>query len=469
MEHFFMAFVFYDTETTGTETAFDQILQFAAIKTDDNLFELESINLRSRILPHIVPAPGALVTTRVHPSTLVDAKLQSHYSLIREVRAKLSSWSPATFVGYNSIAFDEELLRQALFQTLHSPYLTNTKGNKRADVMRMAHAACVYSPGTLVIPTDVKGKETFRLAMLAPANGYEHKDAHDALADVRATIHIARLIKERSPDIWDAMLENSSKQVAVDKINSEPEFSWTERYGTKNFSWIVTACGVNPNNSGQIAVFDLGHNPDEYIGLGTDEIITLLGAKTKVIRSIRANAQPIIMPASMSPDTAAALAVPQTERQRRSAVIESNLDFQDRVSEALSLRFADEPAKMHVEQLIYDGFANADEPAMDKFHFIEWAERHSMASQFQDARIKEFGSRLLFFEHPDGMGDEDREARHAWVRNRLTTEEEVPWMTIAKAMVEADKWLKDADAEATKLINDTKDFLSDMLRKHKAA
>ncbi len=36
-----MPYVFYDTETTGTETAFDQILQFAAIKTDDDLNELD--------------------------------------------------------------------------------------------------------------------------------------------------------------------------------------------------------------------------------------------------------------------------------------------------------------------------------------------------------------------------------------------------------------------------------------------
>ena len=28
-------------ETTGVETAFDQILQFAAIKTDDNFVELD--------------------------------------------------------------------------------------------------------------------------------------------------------------------------------------------------------------------------------------------------------------------------------------------------------------------------------------------------------------------------------------------------------------------------------------------
>ena len=32
-----MSFVFYDTETTGTNTTFDQILQFGAVKTDHDL------------------------------------------------------------------------------------------------------------------------------------------------------------------------------------------------------------------------------------------------------------------------------------------------------------------------------------------------------------------------------------------------------------------------------------------------
>ena len=31
-----MTLIFYDTETTGISTEFDQILRFAAIKTDDN-------------------------------------------------------------------------------------------------------------------------------------------------------------------------------------------------------------------------------------------------------------------------------------------------------------------------------------------------------------------------------------------------------------------------------------------------
>ena len=43
-----MAFIFYDTETTGLQTAFDQILQFAAIKTDDDLNELDGFDIRCR-------------------------------------------------------------------------------------------------------------------------------------------------------------------------------------------------------------------------------------------------------------------------------------------------------------------------------------------------------------------------------------------------------------------------------------
>ncbi len=46
-----MPYVFYDTETTGTETAFDQILQFAAIRTDDDLNEVDRFDIRCRLLP----------------------------------------------------------------------------------------------------------------------------------------------------------------------------------------------------------------------------------------------------------------------------------------------------------------------------------------------------------------------------------------------------------------------------------
>ena len=41
-----------------------------------------------------------------------------------------------------------------------------------------------------------EGKPVFKLDQLSLANGIEHANAHDALADVRATIGIAKIIKE---------------------------------------------------------------------------------------------------------------------------------------------------------------------------------------------------------------------------------------------------------------------------------
>ena len=56
-------FVFYDLETTGISPAFDQPLQFAAIVTDLELNEIERIDIRCQLSPHILPAPKALAVT----------------------------------------------------------------------------------------------------------------------------------------------------------------------------------------------------------------------------------------------------------------------------------------------------------------------------------------------------------------------------------------------------------------------
>ncbi|HIB67219.1 MAG TPA: exodeoxyribonuclease I, partial [Phycisphaerales bacterium] len=63
-----MTYIFYDTETTGLNSAFDQILQFAAIVTDDDFSIVEEVNLRGRRRPFILPSPGALMMTGISPA-----------------------------------------------------------------------------------------------------------------------------------------------------------------------------------------------------------------------------------------------------------------------------------------------------------------------------------------------------------------------------------------------------------------
>src|SRR5258708_31414066 len=188
-----MSFVFYDAETTGTHTAFDQILQFAAIRTDPELNELDRFEIKCRLLPHIAPSPSAMLITGTTAGELIDPMLPTHYEMIRAIHGKLLSWAPTVFVGFNSLHFDEHLLRQAFYQTLHPIYLTNTGGNCRADAMRVVQMASIFAPGALVCPVDDWGENTFKLEHLARANGAAHLKPHDALGDVEATISLCRM------------------------------------------------------------------------------------------------------------------------------------------------------------------------------------------------------------------------------------------------------------------------------------
>ena len=197
-----MSFVFWDTETTGMNTAFDQILQFGAIRTDHELRELERFDIRCRLLPHVVPSPGALLTTGIGIDQLTDPALPSHYQMVRAIKARLEEWSPALFIGHNSMRFDEHLLRQAFYQTLHPPYLTNTNGNGRLDSLAVLRAANFLEPDVLTVPAGEKGRPTFSLDRLAPANGFAHEAAHDAMGDTEATLHLCRLVRERAEGVW---------------------------------------------------------------------------------------------------------------------------------------------------------------------------------------------------------------------------------------------------------------------------
>ena len=456
-----MPYVFYDTETTGIETAFDQIFQFAAIRTDDDLNELDRFNIRCRLLPHIVPSPEALRFTHVTPAMLTDSAFPSHYEMTRTIREKLLKWSPATFIGFNSIQFDENLLRQALFQTLHPAYLTNTNGNARSDTMRVAQAASTYAPDAIAVPTDDHGRQTFRLESLAPANGYNHDEAHVAMADVMATIYMARLIRERAPDIWQAMDRAATKNAVKEYVATESIFSLTESYFGRTYSWLVTPCGQNPEYDGQLAVFDLYFDPDDYRSLSATDLVGVLEARPKAIRCLRANSQPIMMPADAAPDSTKALQIPPDERRRRVEVIQGDPAFQVRVGQAQALRFADEEPSSYVEQRIYDGFPNAvDQALMEQFHQADWGERAALAAQIQDPRIGEFARRLIYFERLDMLPEAQSAELGAWMAKRVLTEDEsVPWMTVSKALREADALLQDASGEEADLLREVKDFL----------
>ncbi len=205
-------FAFYDFETTGTSPAFDQPLQFAAILTDDEFNQVERVDIRCRLAPHILPAPWAMAVTGVSPEQLIDPALPSWFEFSHQISDLIKRWAPATWTGYNTLAFDEEFLRQSFYQNLHSNlYQTQFNDNDRLDLMKVIYAVRVLEPDVLNWPLDDLGRQSFKLDRFAPANGFTHHDAHDALGDVEATIHIATLVHDRVPAVWHQCLRNRDR------------------------------------------------------------------------------------------------------------------------------------------------------------------------------------------------------------------------------------------------------------------
>ena len=450
-----MSFVFYDTETTGTNTAFDQILQFGAIRTDDQLRELERFEIRCRVLPYIVASPGAMRVTGVTVEQLTDPALCSHFEMVRAIRGKLNTWSPAIFVGHNSLGFDEHLLRQAFYKTLHSPYLTSTNGNCRTDNLRMVQAVALCMPNALAIPINERGRQSFKLDQLAPANGFAHEDAHDAMADVEATIYMSRLIAERTPLLWANFTRFAQKVAVVNYVLGEEVFALTDFYYGQPYSWLVTAVGLNPQNGAEVLVFDLSSDPQDLMRLTDDELASRLTIRPRAIRGLRANAAPIIHSYGEAPNSLRDAAPNLAALCRRASVIKADAGFRERLTTAyLAIREEYKPS-VHVEEQIYDRFIDGSNQALlDRFQAVDWSERLSVLAELTDERLRVLGRRLIYCEASYLMQDSVCHDYEVAIARRLTANEgAVPWLTLSRAITEANDLLANATGAEGPLLN----------------
>ena len=459
-----MALVFYDTETTGTETYFDQILQFAAIRTDGDLKELDRFEIRCLLSPYNVPSPGAMKVTGVSVATLNDPALPSHYEMMKTIRDKLVEWSPATFIGYNSIRFDEALLRQSFYKTLLPIYLTNTDGNSRSDVMRIVQAASFHTSDAIKIPVDDKGKNVFKLEHMAPANGFNHDKAHDALADVTATIHLSRLVADRAPELWSSFMRFSNRTAVTEFATETPVFSLSDFYFGLPYSWHVTMIGQNPDYAAELYVFNLEIDPTDLEGLSEEELVRCLNRSPKPVRRLLANGSPMIMPAEDAPDIAASIGLSDDELESRASYLSENEPFRERLVSAFEQTKTVYEKSPHVEKQIYDGFFNEDQVKLDKFHMVPWDERVSIVADFSDDRLRELGMRLIHAEHPEVLSDPVRTQYDLALAERLAGGDgEEPWLTLPKAIQQADDMLRVAQEDEKEFLREHRSYLASRL------
>jgi len=330
-------FYWYDYETFGISPKTDRISQFAGIRTDENLNILDEHMFYCKPTHDCLPAPEACAVTGISPQDCEQKGMIEH-AFIQKIHAQFSTPNTCV-VGYNSIRFDDEFTRYTLYRNFIDPYAWHWKdGNTRwdiLDVVRLCYA--LKKDNSLKWVHNEEGKPVFKLDQLSLANGIEHANAHDALADVRATIGIAKIIKETQPQLFDYAFSLREKKTVEGKIKLfEPMLHTSGMYpATLSCTRLAVALAYHPEYNDRAIVFNLDQDPSILLELDVEELKTLMftkqselpdGVKRLEIKDLIFNKSPMFVPNvyKLDPKVVEQLQIDMDTRMQRLDFIKDN-------------------------------------------------------------------------------------------------------------------------------------------------
>lgn len=204
-------YLFYDIETTGLNKCFDQIVQFAAIRTDSKLNEIERHEYFIKLKKDVIPVPEAFITHRI-PLSKLDNGLDEHVA-IKKIHTLFNQ--PRTIsIGYNTLGFDDEFLRFSFYRNLLAPY-THQYANDciRMDLYPITVAYHLFKNETIKWPEN-----GLKLENIARLNNLATGQAHNALTDVIATLELAKAFYQEQT-MWQYLCGFFDKETDVTRCN----------------------------------------------------------------------------------------------------------------------------------------------------------------------------------------------------------------------------------------------------------
>ena len=418
--------LWYDLETFGRYGKYDRIAQFAAIRTDDNFKALEDPTvLYSKLSMDYLPDPKACLITGITPQE-VNAKGLVEAELIRRIDTLFSR--PGTCaLGYNSIAFDDEFIRNLYYRNFYDPYRREwADGNSRWDLLDLTRAARDLRPDGIHWPTNEEGNPSVKLEVLAEANGLVHEQAHDALSDVRATIAIGKLIKDKQPRLFDWAWNHRTKQQLKPLIDLEDRtpllHTSSLHYSSKGYTTLVCPLITDPAMNNTIHAFDLRADPEPLLSLPELEIRRRLftpveeleaDCLTRIpLKPIALNKAPFLAPReALSAEAANRLGIDIALANKRWKLLKSNIH----IAAKLRRIFAKGPEWGSLDDpdlQIYDKFfPDEDKSKLELIRNTPPENLRSLNIQTRDPRIPEMLRRYIGRNYPHTL---DQDGLRRW-------------------------------------------------------
>lgn len=393
----------YDYETTGIDPRRDRPLQVAGIRTDEALNEIDApLNLYCRPADDILPHPQSCLITGIGPQQLQREGLVEA-EFVTRLHAELAR--PGTCsAGYNTLRFDDEMTRHSLYRNFFDPYAREWQGgNSRWDLIDLVRAAYALRPEGIEWPQE-DGRVSLRLERLTAANGIDHGQAHDALADVRATLALARLLRARQPRLYDWCYRLRSKAQVMEQIRLlEPLLHISGRFAAaRHFAAVVLPLAWHPRNRNALIVCDLQADIAPLLELPAEVLARRLytrrdelaeGELPVPLKLVQINRSPVLAPLKVLRDSdRQRLQLDMTLCEARARQMRDNLPvWQGKLSSIYAE--GDFAATIDPEQRLYDGFiGDRDRGICVRVRESDPAKLREWHGQFSDERLEE----LLF-------------------------------------------------------------------------
>jgi exodeoxyribonuclease-1 len=416
-------FYWYDYETFGILPKIDRISQFAGIRTDENLNILDQQMFYCKPTHDCLPSPEACFVTDISPQLCAQKGMIEH-EFIKKIHAQFST--PNTcIVGYNSIRFDDEFTRHTLYRNFIDPYAWHWQnGNTRwdiLDVVRLCYA--LKKDASLKWVYDEQVKPIFKLDQLSLVNGIEHANTHDALADVHATIAIAKIIKQTQPQLFDYSFSLRKKKTVASKISLfEPMLHTTGMYPAQlSCTRLSVALAYHPEYNDRALVFNLDQDPCILLELDIEALKTLLFTKQSElpkeverlqIKELIFNKSPMFVPNvyKLEPKIVKQLSIDMDKCMQHLAFIKANQLKIGEIVQDLYKNNQKRIATKDVDQSLYDGFIdNADKRICDQIQTLSVDELKQFHPKFKDKKLSTLLIHFKARNYPNALTEDEKE------------------------------------------------------------
>ena len=449
-------FIFYDTETSSVkELNYIQAIQIGSILTNSSLEKIDSFSLMCAPLPWTLITPKALLVNKKKEIFNSDI---NHYQMIKNVFNKWSLWSSSSesiFISYNGIRFDEEIMRRQFYWNLLDPYLTNTNGNSRLDILLKMYVIAFFYRNRFPVPYK-DDSISLKLEHFAEIFKINTANAHDALEDCEYLKQILNEIKCSLPNFYNEFITTTSKFGLFEHlITNKLHYLCTYIPSNKTIRSIPFTALVTEEAKNQTIIFNLINDPEDYFDLNIQELRDLIEDKKKSpFKVIGINKSiPSICANTLEKDNL--LPKENAQYSKRAEILQNNPDFILKINEIYNDIEKPIYANSYNEEQLYSGGfpTKIDKDRMMNFHSAEsLSEKLNIANSFEDERYKDFAIRICAQEFPSEIDIQYLQHCKNLVQTRFS--ETGPWPDSTKYLKEGEDLLKELkDSSEKKLIN----------------